>query len=180
MNIKRLSAISLFIVFIVSVLFITPSERAYACTCIPKESAVDSFARKDVVFAGKVVEISNANFLSAFSNVEVVVSRVWKGQVKEKIQVETALHSESCGYPFKEGESYLFYAAKEGGNYTTTICDRTSVLQSASADIQEFGNGYTPVTSKGLGGWVVGVTVLFLSAAIVWLWIRKKKRKKLS
>lgn len=176
MNIIKRSAISLFIVFIVCVLFITPSERAYACTCIPKESAVDSFARKDVVFAGKVVEISNANFLNTFLNAEVVVSKVWKGQVKEKIQVETALHSESCGYPFKEGESYLFYAAKEGKNYTTTICDRTSVLQSSNADIQEFGNGYNPVISKGIGGWVVGVTVLFLSAVVIWIWVRKKKR----
>ena len=36
----------------------------------------------------------------------------------------------------------------------------------SSADIQEFGNGYNPVISKGTGGRVVGVTFLFLSAIV--------------
>ncbi len=76
----------------------------------------------DLVFSGKVLQVEESNKeqrtqwhsdLGGTLEVELALDEVWKGTGKEVISVITNDHSDACGYPFTEGDSYVVFAFNE-------------------------------------------------------------------
>jgi len=104
---------------------------------------------------------SPVRFCSSFGlKVRFSVFRVWKGEVAEEVEVETAVDGPMCGYSFEIGEQYLVYAGQqpkdqrykcitepEAANkrkpceweLTTSLCSSTSKLDDATDDIEMLG-----------------------------------------
>jgi hypothetical protein len=65
----------------------------------------------------------------------------WKGVRTRNATVLTGLNT--CGYPFRQGETYLVYARRAPGGgirpLLTGICTRTAAERSAAADIRALG-----------------------------------------
>jgi hypothetical protein len=128
--------------FVASILvFFSPG--VLACTCLTPPFH-EELARSSTVFAGKVVEVQEiiseageGDGLPAgwWLQATFSVSRVWKGPEKSSLVAVTPYESASCGYPFKEGQSYLVYARGSGDTLSVNSCSRTKVLESAGADL---------------------------------------------
>ena len=126
-------------------------HEAQACTCLP--TTVKSGLRDaDVVFEGRVIAVRTERNpggpkAPAVRVAVFDVSRVWKGDAAQKIEVQVG--GGICqGFPpnlFAVGNEVLVYAYKFKGSaaYMTTICTRTK-LASQSTDFRELGSGATP------------------------------------
>ena len=120
-------------------------NAAYACSCMIPESPNDSLQKSDAVFSGKAIGIEekNQNDL-AFSSMDPVlvtfdVDRVWKGENGSPITIQTRQSSASCGYSFEENSHYLVYANRNGDVLDVSLCSRTSLVSSATEDIDKLG-----------------------------------------
>jgi hypothetical protein len=121
------------------------------CDCSPSGYPSQELADASAVFTGRVTGIHYVD--STLLKEEVIssseriivsfdVDRVWKGDKKPKLNVETGVTTKTCGYPFKIGESYLVYTFYQiGGSDSTTLltsqCTRTRPLADAAEDIEE-------------------------------------------
>ena len=113
---------------------------ASACVCAEPSPEV-AYARAAIVFAGTVVGIEQplSQWLGLSSSgdrlVRFTVTRRWKGVPGASEIVRALLAGEACGYPFREGETYLVYAV---GTFErrTGICDGTKELSIAEKDVQ--------------------------------------------
>lgn len=131
-------------------------EEVFACSCAMGPSAEhqveDSLQRKEAVFAGKVIKVTQPRQKSIMSTSDLVevnfeVTQVWKGEVHQQETVYTAMSSVTCGYEgFQEGKDYIVAAnaKKETGQYTTTVCDLTKPLTQAGEEMKLLGDGYSP------------------------------------
>lgn len=134
-----------------ALLIVRPSVT-YACSCVMPAAPLESLEKSTAVFSGKVVSIKKrtGTVLSSADPVQVTfdIGVSWKGVEADTVTLTTALHSESCGFEFTEGESYLVYARTEKNNdkLHTGLCSRTVLLASAGADLNELGPGISTVT----------------------------------
>ena len=114
---------------------------AAACSCIPNPSPEEAFNKADIVFAGRVLEIKNADgeAYPAALDVRLWIERPFKGFFIETIRVRTARDGASCGFPFEEDERYLIYAhSDDEGTLHVSLCSRTAHLRDARADLIAF------------------------------------------
>ncbi len=104
-----------------------PVKRFSLKTAVSKAKA-----KADVVFSGKVIEIGD-------STVKFSVEDLWKGAPMREIVMRNdaggAIVSD-CAYRFVLGERYLVYASASGDGLHTHKCSRTTVLESARADVE--------------------------------------------
>ena len=121
------------------------------CNCSPSGYPVQELADAAAVFTGKVTDIRlvdstllKEEVISSSDRIMVSfdVDKVWKGQQKKSLVVETGVTTKTCGYPFVVGESYLVYTFYQiGGSDSTTLltsqCTRTRLLANAAEDIEE-------------------------------------------
>jgi hypothetical protein len=105
------------------------APAAHACSCA-EPTPESAFARASAVFAGMVTAIDRP-FLDRLGitetgewNVHFAVSRQWKGPARGAITVRTRVTGESCGYAFREGETYLVYVIDDM-EPVTGICTGT-------------------------------------------------------
>jgi hypothetical protein len=126
------------------------SDCAHACSCgapagTPQELVNYAESKSETVFAGEVVDSGNLGspyrFSSETATVTLRVSKVWKGEAREKIEVTTVVDEASCGFPFQEGEEYLVYAPK---NMEIALCGETKPLSIAGQDLEVLGAGEEP------------------------------------
>ena len=131
--------------------YVSLTNLAEACPCIPT-TVRESVADADVVFRGTIVSIrSHPNPLARELPVRVAVfkvTRVWKGDVREKIEVRVAGDPFCQSFPKKlmmVGNELLVYANKRSGTseYFSTMCSRTALAKGAT-DLRELGEGRTP------------------------------------
>lgn len=188
---KRNISIVIVLVLIFSVVMLMkPASPAYACSCAAITSVEENFAKKDAVFAGKVVNIKNSNFSifkSSADPVEVtfVVSEIWKGPATKKVTLTTAESSASCGYEFNINDEYLVYAYEnEGKSLESGLCSGTVLLSQASADLSYLGAGKEPVDNFSLlepsstnSSILLFIALFALCLVAGWLWLRAIRKR---
>lgn len=141
--------------------------QGVACECEPLLPLSEALVANDFVLSGRVLAVEgefkskdaggSAVSADGTSSADLIgwailVDQVWKGVEADTLVVYTRRGVPSCGYPFKQGESYLIY-----GNYVSasellsryemqlgvpgaiildaSLCSRTSELGRASEDL---------------------------------------------
>lgn len=136
-------------------ILILSSASALACSCLIT-TVQEQIGRSPAIFAGTVVSYDTIGFVRSTADPARVVfnvSKVWKGEVHEYTEVQTAVSGASCGYEFEEGEEYLVYAS-EGDPITGAdglsvgLCSRTAKLADAQEDLQVLGGGRPPLPGE--------------------------------
>ena len=87
--------------------------------------------------------------------VRLEVHRVWKGEVPAVVRMRTtnlrfpsgAAGGEAHDYKFSDGESYLVYTYGPPEGLSTSICQRTRPLRTATEDLRALGEGRPPAAS---------------------------------
>lgn len=150
-------------VFFILILF---SSAAYACSCAGPRSfggknfqPCGVFWGVDAVFIGKVEKVSTeSNRLIAHFSVEKAI----RGISERTIDVETSPSTASCGYPFKEGETYFAYLRRgKNGKYSEMLCGATVPLAKAEHDLEYL----KAVESGEKGGRVFGYVSRIIQAS---------------
>lgn len=140
--------------------FVFDTNIAFACSCTYPASPAFELASADAVFSGTVTSIAAPTVVQSGADPEKVhfnVSKVWKGNISETVDVVTAISSASCGYAFETGNNYIVYAYKDSftehayGELTTQLCTRTKLLSEAQEDLSELGPGQNPEGGSGSG-----------------------------
>ena len=135
-----------FCVFALGLLFLS-YDIATACICTRIPTATEALKSAEVVFAGKVVAISNG--LARFK-----VEQSWKGVSTAEVGVLTGSrvvrrgkrYTEittwtTCDVEFEKGESYLVFAVYSDRFLRSQWCSRTQRLASAEEAMKELGEG---------------------------------------
>ena len=123
-------------------------QVAHACSCLPPPPPLEALAASDAVFLGRVTDILLLPADGSFATlvIEISVEEQWKGDAASSMVIYTARDGATCGYPFKEGNSYLVYANRDNtsGNLWAGLCSRTSEKESAASDLAALGEGTRP------------------------------------
>ncbi|HEX6369979.1 MAG TPA: hypothetical protein VF006_13750 [Longimicrobium sp.] len=130
---------------LLGVLWMGPACETGFCMCVRNDVGTE-FASSDAVFTGRVVAFGDtAVYPAAHSGrqmrqVTLRVDRAWKGVESHTMVVFTEMDEAACGFRFRRGGSYLVFAgAAEDGTLVTGLCDRTSRLWRAAADLRALG-----------------------------------------
>ena len=135
------------IISLIAVWFLVQPERSYACYCIWPDSPSEELANSAAVFMGRVVSVrefergDNTNSSLDPTTVEFDVQTVWKGSNYGTMFLTTNRDDSSCGFRFREGETYVVYS-HDGS--TVNICSRTRRLSDAAPDLAELGERRKP------------------------------------
>lgn len=173
---------------IMGIPLISSPSTAYACSCAPPPSVEEELERKTAVFSGKVIEISGPNNKILRSSADPVavlleVDTIWKGINASQVMISTAESSASCGFNFDLNTEYLVYAYGEEDDLQTGLCERTTLLSSASDDLSILGEGKTPSEQVNLLQqdsfispyiWILAVT-FFIALIVIVVILRKGK-----
>lgn len=115
------------------------SSKACSCRDVPR-SAEAKMDASGVVFLGKVEEvkiIGDKNFSGAETVTNLEVLNSWKGiGGRKSVNVHSRRKSQSCGYEFKEGQSYLIYAGESDDVIRTGYCKGNQQQASAYHEMQ--------------------------------------------
>ncbi len=130
------------------------ASPAFACICPrstvePEENPIAQARRQaQAVFAGKVIRIAKRKHRDDFSTYDEVVfavNELWGGPDVSQVTVLTRTRGFLCGYPFKEGESYLVYVDNRVAlGLDVRTCSRTRPLRDAAEDLKVLGKGIPP------------------------------------
>src|SRR5918998_3789036 len=153
---RPLAAVTSLVLAVLGVVFLLPSQCAYACQCTMLPDGMDAeraLADSEAVFSGEVVKIDRPSPLKSGADLETDtfrVSEVWKGPQQRTLEVHTALMGMSCGYPFKEGQEYLVYAYTGKQGLEVDLCNGTQRLTEAEADLRVLGDGWNSGNDSAL------------------------------
>lgn len=165
------------------ILFVFNVGDVQACSCAESPPVETELNRSSAVFSGSVIKITDSSSVPFFSSADpldvlVAVDKVWKGPIGERVVVQTARDSASCGFNFELGNEYIIYAQGDKGVLATGLCDRTNLLAMASEDLSKLGEGQKPLkqsTDKdtappylSMVKWLTGLLILALLIKIVY------------
>lgn len=128
---------------LVAGIFASAPPCAAVCDCIGPRTAQAARSHADAVFAGVAASVRDTlvreepGRMQAYTAVTFRVRSGWKGVRTRDVTVLTGLNT--CGFPFRRGESYLVYARAPVGDsrpLLTGICTRTAATRDAAADIR--------------------------------------------
>lgn len=142
----------------VAILMLAAPRDLAACSCVADIPLCESFWAADVVFEGEVTAVEQmpaskgVTDLFAQRRVQFAVTRVWRGQPADSIDVMTGSGGGDCGYGFRKGRKYLVYAAEHEGRLTTNICSPTKPLDRAAQDLEYLQSA----TTSNTGGRIYG------------------------
>lgn len=115
--------------------FWAAASQACDCPSVP----IDTLrARATHIFVGKVVRVET-NWMSGGMKYTFQVSQTW-GKASDNMRVVNSAFVKQCGYPFREGETYLVYAKKKF-SLRTDACGGSKPLSAAAADLAILGKG---------------------------------------
>jgi hypothetical protein len=135
----------LFLAMIVTlVLVLVLHVPGWGCTCA-YIGPLEMYEAADAVFTGVV---TNKTVVSGsrvtFVDVEIRVTRVWRGIAASTVHVFTSSSDASCGVFFVPAREYLVYAFDDavdrGWDWSTDLCTRTRPVESAQEDFAALGN----------------------------------------
>jgi hypothetical protein len=128
---------------------------ALACTCAPVDLARD-LPRADGAFVGTVLERRETE---ASVNLLFRVEQVYKGDISNRVEVETSRDGATCGLELPVGERVGLLLDREGALWRSSLCSRVEPAAFlALTDVKD------DLPSVNWGGILVGGLVL-LSAA---------------
>jgi hypothetical protein len=126
---------------------------AHACECSDPTVLVAK-QRATVVFRGTITALRPTGKRPAFDGdtgkIAVFrVSRVWKGEVGQTLEMPAAEEAGGCwGFApqfLKLGAELIVYARRLAGmEYETNVCSRTQFVKYAAEDFKELGPGEEP------------------------------------
>ena len=126
---------------LVSILILTFSKPAFACLCRGmQQPPCFAFQEATAVFAGEVVDISEAPFQEGETFhcllIQFSVEQSYKGIPTRQVTVATITGTD-CDFGFKKGEEYFVYAYQDPrhNRLATGVCTRTKRLSYAKEDI---------------------------------------------
>ena len=138
---------------------------ALACSCIPVDLARD-LPRADGAFIGTLLEREDRE---ATSTLLFRVEQVYKGDISNRIEVETARGGAACGIEAPAGKRIGLLLDREAGVWRSSLCSQVNPAAFLElADVKD--NQLPPVNG---GGIVVGVLILL---AGVWFMARRIRR----
>jgi len=128
---------------------IAPSA-ADACRCAPMTNA-EYLEQADVVFEGEFLGVESITSIAAVLRFRV--TRGWKGETGETVEIRTARMSSACRFQAEEGDHYIVFALHHEhmnnarGSLSTSSCsgNRLADSEEGAALLQELGVGITPV-----------------------------------
>jgi hypothetical protein len=116
------------------------ASPAYACSCIVSPPPQEALEDAEDVFAGEVLEITEAE-TDMYIDVRIRVDQTWKGVDDPEVTVRTPDNSAACGFYFEVGQEYLVYTSEMEGEIQVSLCSRTALLSDAGEDLDALGNG---------------------------------------
>lgn len=117
-------------------------RRAEACSCVtPKPFPRDALRNADAVFEGRAYGHATAGLKARYS---FDVDRFWKGELGQRVEIETHTHSAACGRGYELGRSYIIYARRSGTHWVDNMCSRTRPTVAAAEDLLVLGDGTRP------------------------------------
>jgi hypothetical protein len=126
----------------ISIALLVASVRlGTCCECVLLPAKAEA-KHSEVVFSGKITEISD-------SQITFAVERVFKGRIPAVFRMVNFTMGSGCSPGFarhlvKTGNQLLVYAWRteffHEGSLTST-CSRTGLVQNASADLKQLGRG---------------------------------------
>lgn len=136
-----------------AVLAVGSAGPAGACSCV-ETSDDEAFAAAAVVFAGVVTGRQDPPPAQVQSSADpatwsFAVSTVYKGDVLEGQQVQSAMSGASCGLELRVGGEYLVFADRQGP-LTGNLCNGTRELANAAVP-ESFGPGEAPTSEEEAG-----------------------------
>jgi hypothetical protein len=132
------------------VALLVPSQSE-ACRCVPPRSPKDNLAAHDAVFQGKVIYAApvGPNAVGQRSYV-FRVSKIWKGNLPNRVKVLSNASPVACGMSFSHGRSYLIYASMgTGRTLSTSSCSSNKSGAAIAADARALGRYMVPTLSNG-------------------------------
>jgi len=93
---------------------------ALACTCAPVDLARD-LPRSDGAFVGTVLERHETE---ASVNLLFRVEQVYKGDISNRVEVETSRDGASCGLELPVGERVGLLLDRDGALWRSSLCSR--------------------------------------------------------
>jgi hypothetical protein len=108
------------------------SVSAQDCGCetlTPQEYMEDS----TYAFTGSVEEASKPK--TGKRKVLFDVDEIFKGTLKQDIEVAVDFNGDACDWPFLEGQTYLVFAKWEWGNVLTSRCMGTKLLPKPTLEL---------------------------------------------
>lgn len=121
-------------IYLAALFFLCSVVSAYACSCKSLDY-FESYNSSDFIFFGKTTEtnIETANFQ---------VTKVWKGDVKETIQINQPRGKDCTLYFANKNEEYLIFAQKEDdGKYRAYRCAGSQKIDKATKIIEWLNTG---------------------------------------
>ena len=131
-------------------LVILLSCPAPACSCVPVPGPAEAVAQAGLVFEGTPVRVRDTlTAITGFGGkpatsrqllFTIVVSRKWKGTVRDTVDVVTGTGGGNCGYPFEIGQRYLIFPfpddAAGSSILNVSICSDTKPTAEAEAELR--------------------------------------------
>jgi len=93
---------------------------ASACSCLPVDLARD-LPRADGAFVGTVLERTDRE---ATSTLLFRVEQVYKGEIENRVEVETARGGAACGLEVPVGERIGLLLERDGGVWRSSLCSQ--------------------------------------------------------
>jgi hypothetical protein len=141
---------------------------ALACSCLPVDLARD-LPRADGAFVGTVLErrSTEASVIMLFR-----VEQVYKGEIENRIEVETARDGATCGLELAIGQRIGLLLDREGELWRSSLCSQVDPAEFlALADVKD--NELPPLN---WGGIVVGGLVLLSGGYFLLRRLRRNPR----
>jgi hypothetical protein len=120
------------------------SNSAHACSFLDRSSVCESSARADAIFVGTVQKVEQLKVKKDGLKRERIVGQIAHIRVEDvfkgKIGPEIAIHSRmtSCGFSYRVGEQWVFYASYDKETETWSdgdVCGRSRQTKYAASDL---------------------------------------------
>ena len=143
-----------------AVLSLAAAAEAYACTCAPVDLERD-LPRADGAIVGTVLErrTTGASVLLLFR-----VEQVYKGDIDNRLELETAASGAACGLELGVGDRTGLLLTREGDTWTSGLCSQVDA--SDFLELTDVEDNTLPAINWG--GYVVGFLVLAVAALLLW------------
>ena len=129
---------------------------ALACSCLPVDLARD-LPRADGAFVGTVLERTDRERTSTLL---FRVEQVYKGEIENRVEVETARGGAACGIEVPVGERIGLLLERDGGVWRSSLCSQVEPAAFLElTDVKD--NELPPLNWPGI---VVGSLVLLAGA----------------
>jgi len=138
---------------------------ALACTCAPIDLVRD-LPRADGAFIGTVLERTDGKTTSTLL---FRVEQVYKGDISNRVEIETARDGATCGLEAPVGERLGLLLERDGGKWRSSLCSQVDPAAFLKlTDVED--NALPPVNVAGI---VVGLLILGVGAFLL---IRRLRR----